>query len=100
MTRGERQERRRHPRLPLRMELRGRKLPSLGLREAGKNAFRGEIQNIGVGGLCLLSDRSIPLSSLVRCEIVVPGTSVTIPTLMQVRWAQKHPKRIGLQFLF
>jgi PilZ domain-containing protein len=82
------------------MDLRGRKLPSLGLREEGKNVFRGKVENIGVGGICLLSDRSIPLSSLVRCEIVVPGTSVTIPTLMQVRWAQKRPNRIGLQFLF
>jgi hypothetical protein len=82
------------------MDLRGRKLPSLGLRGEGKNAFRGTIENIGVGGICLLSDRSIPLSSLVRCEIVVPGTSATIPTLMRVRWAQKSPNKIGLQFLF
>jgi PilZ domain-containing protein len=82
------------------MDLRGRKLPSLGLREEGKNVFRGKVENIGVGGICLLSDRSIPLSSLVRCEIVVPGTFVPIPTLMQVRWAQKRPNKIGLQFLF
>jgi len=27
--------------------------------------------------MCLLSDRSIPPSSLVRCEIVVSGTSAT-----------------------
>jgi hypothetical protein len=81
------------------MEVRGRRLPRLGLREDGKDAFRGQVQNISAGGLCLLSDRSIPRAALVRCEIVVPGTPATIPTLMQVRWIQKRPNKIGLQFV-
>lgn len=99
MERSEPQERRHHPRFPLSVELRGRRLPSLGLRQDRKDAFRGQIQNIGDGGICLLSDRSIPPSSLVCCEIVVPGTRATIPTLMQVRWIQKSSNTIGLQFL-
>jgi len=86
------------------MKLRGRKLASLGIsRKEPKTAIRGRIQNISQGGVCLLSNRSIPVSSLVRCEIVVSGTRTAIPTLMQVRWAERNStigrSKIGLQFL-
>ena len=86
------------------MKLRGRKLASLGIsQKEPKTAIRGRIQNISHGGLCLLSNRSIPVSSLLHCEIVVSGTRVAIPTLMQVRWTERNPTsgrtKIGLQFL-
>jgi hypothetical protein len=86
------------------MELRGRKLASLGIsRKEPKTVIRGRIQNLSQGGVCFLSNRSIPVSSLVLCEIVVSGTRVAIPTLMQVRWTERNPTsgrtNIGLQFL-
>jgi c-di-GMP-binding flagellar brake protein YcgR len=86
------------------MKLRGRKLTSLGIsRKEPKTAIRGRIQNISQGGVCLLSNRSIPDSSLLRCEIAVSGTRTAIPTLMQVRWTQRNStsgrSKVGLQFL-
>jgi hypothetical protein len=104
MTRGRRWERRHHPRFRRGLALRWRPLPSLGVpRGEAKAAVRGRIENISQGGLCLLSKRSIPESSLVRCEIAVPGTRAAIPTLTQVRWTERastnHGYKIGLQFL-
>ncbi len=105
MKREERQAQRHDPRFPCSLELRASKLASLGTPQHGpeKTAIKGRLQNVSQGGACLLSDRSIPTSSIVRCEIVVPGTRAAIPTLMQVRWAQKTSTngryKIGLQFL-
>jgi len=100
MKRGRRREQRHHQRFPLKTTLRGRTLPPLGIPPGeGESAFSGQIQNIGAGGICFLSDRSIPVASVVRCEIVVPKTSAGIPTLMQVRWADAASNTIGLQFL-
>jgi hypothetical protein len=63
----------------------------------------GDTENIARGGLCVISDSPIPSNSVLRCEVVVPGSSVGVPTLMQVRWAEKTVDdrrfRIGLQFL-
>ena len=104
MKRKEHQQQRRDPRFPCSWQLQASKLASLGTPQHGpKTAVRGRIQNVSQGGACLLGNRSIPASSLVRCEIVVPGTRAAIPTLMQVRWTQKTSTngsyKIGLQFL-
>jgi hypothetical protein len=103
MKRGEHEPRRQHPRLPSSLELRWSKLASLGTRpDEPKDSVRGRTLNSSKGGVCLLSNRLIPASSLVRCEIEVPGNRVAIPTLMQVAWAQRTPTgtyKIGLQFL-
>jgi hypothetical protein len=103
MKREEHRVRRRHARFPCSLELRGNKLALLGARpDERKRSIRGRTQNISQGGLCLLNDRSIPASSLVRCEIEVPGKRVAIPTLMHVAWTERTPAgvyKIGLQFL-
>ena len=103
MKRGERQPQRQHPRFPCSLELRGSKLALLGVRaEEPKEPIRGRTQNISQGGVCLLNNKSIPASSLVRCEIEIPGNRIGIPTLMQVAWTQRTPTgtyEIGLQFL-
>ena len=102
MTTGERPERRRQQRFRRQIELRAKQLTSLGLpRREPDSAIQGQIQNIGVGGICFLSKRPVAESSLVRCEIAVSGTGATIPTLMQVRWTQKSTNgyEMGLQFL-
>jgi hypothetical protein len=67
------------------------------------STFRGQIENIGKGGIGLVSKRSITPSSVVRCEIAASGTDVCIPTLTQVRWSRRISRsdgyKIGLQFL-
>jgi len=104
MKGGEHRPQRHHPRFPCSLEVRGSKLAPLGIPPLGPKAvISGRIQNLSEGGVCLLSNRSAPVSSLVRCEFAVSGTRAAIPTLMQVRWIQSgspnHGYRIGLQFL-
>jgi hypothetical protein len=100
---GEGKPQREHRRFPCSLELQGSKLVLLGAgAEEPKAPIRGQTQNISQGGVCLLNNSSIPASSLVRCEIEVPGNPVAIPTLMQVAWTQRTPTgkyKIGLQFL-
>lgn len=86
------------------MELRGETLAPLGMpSQEVKSAIHGKILNISQGGICLLNNQSTPVSPLLRCEIMVPGTCAAIPTLMQVRWTQKDSAsggcKMGLQFL-
>ena len=70
-----------------------------------QNQFQllGETENIGIGGVCVLSDGSVPVNAVLRCELGLPGAPIGIPTLMQVRWASeaadKKGFRLGLQFL-
>jgi len=103
MKQAERQPQRQPPRFPCGLELRGSKLASLGVPpDEPKDAILGRTQNVSQGGVCLLSNRSIPALSLVRCEIEVLRKRVAIPTLMQVAWTQRTPTgryKIGLQFL-
>ena len=103
MTRQRSASQRRHLRVACSLELQGRKLAALGDLYKVEPLVRGQIENISRGGVCLLSSGPIPESSLVRCEIEVSQTGVAIPSLMQVRWAEKVSTngeyRIGLQFL-
>ena len=81
----------------------GSLLAQVDLMHKRKLSLRGEIENIARGGICILSDQPVPANSLVRCELMLAGSSVGIPTLLQVRWFQKAIDktgfRLGLQFL-
>lgn len=65
----------------------------------------GVCENIGDGGVGIISDRLIPQNTVLRTEFSVEGCSVSIPTLMKVQWLQtvvidgciQH--KMGLQFL-
>ncbi len=64
----------------------------------------GRVQNVSQGGLCVMSPHPMRPSSLVRCDIGLSESPITIPTLMEVRWTQKQKLQAesylsGLQFL-
>ncbi len=103
MIRESSQERRVHPRFSHIMEMRGTELSSLQSPEERKPTTQGWIQDIGQGGVCFVSDKPMTLFALVRGEIVVSNSAVSIPTLMQVRWTGEMSAgqrcKIGLQFL-
>jgi hypothetical protein len=65
--------------------------------------FQGVTENVGNGGICMVSKQLFLPNSVLRCELAIPGNSVGIPTLMQVRWVAKIARtrryRIGLSFL-
>jgi PilZ domain len=66
-----------------------------------KRVFKGRIENISAGGVCVLSKQRPKESQLIRGHVKLPSLSIIIPTLMRVRWTlrRKGQYRVGLQFL-
>lgn len=97
-------DRRECPRFPQLLELQAREVqPLRSGTETGK-AVAGRVQNVSKGGVCLISPQPLARSCVVRCEIGVSETPVSIPTLMQVRWTRRQNLQAdtylaGLQFL-
>jgi hypothetical protein len=91
------------PRFHHAMELRVGLLTRADILEEPKLLLDGVTENVGRGGVCVLTDQALPQNSVVRCELSLPDISMNIPTLMQVRWGQrvqgKSKYRVGLQFL-
>ena len=96
-------EQRDHPRYVVPGKVSGRQLTPRGLPKARKSVIQGRMENIGAGGLCLLTNDTIKVSYLFQCEITIAKTPAAIPTFTQVRWVEKNAKgakyRVGLQFL-
>lgn len=108
-------ERRAHPRYRVAYDLRGTKLkpaaPAGIALPLTTPVIHGEVPNIGVGGLCLLTNDIAEVTEPLRCEIRTPDMPVGIPTLLQVRWVHKlslhellsldegRTYLLGLQFL-
>jgi hypothetical protein len=91
------------PRFSHAIELRLGLLTRVDILEEPKLLLEGVTENVGRGGVCVLVDKTLPQNSVVRCELSLPDISMNIPTLMQVRWAQRiqgsSKYRVGLRFL-
>jgi len=89
-----RQERRLHRRYVVAWGLKGRLLTALdedgGLADRPHSDIRGEIADIGSGGLCLVTTERTEPTTAMRCEIFAPHVPVGIPTLLQVRWVHEN----------
>ena len=97
-------DRRQYPRFPQLLDLQAHEVQPLKPEIEKSKAVVGRVQNVSKGGLCLISPQPIAKSCLVRCEIGISETPVSIPTLMQVRWTRKQNLQAdtyltGLQFL-
>jgi c-di-GMP-binding flagellar brake protein YcgR len=61
------------------------------------------VRDIGAGGLCLVTEETLPLSSLVQLKINFPGISTTVFTLAKVVWIKQIKKTkhylLGTQFM-
>ena len=100
-------EKRESPRISWIVETGGRVLPPL--EESGQPplTISGITENISKGGVGLTSDSRLPTNVILRCEFLIPSTSIAIPTLLQVLWSERlstdqtnQVYRYGLKFLF
>jgi PilZ domain len=53
--------------------------------QAGER-WTGFVHDIGAGGVQIHCRTALQAGDFVRCELVLPGLPVAIPTLMQVCW--------------
>jgi len=94
---GSDRDRRRHRRYRPRQiyQVRTTALSEQGLEQPDTRPSLGRIQDISAGGLCLFSNQMFTSPQLLRCEILLPGVSAGVPTLLRVRWCVKDPRRPG-----
>ncbi len=62
----------------------------------------GVVTDMSDGGMCIRTTRPLTSYSSVRCEITLPNSSISVPTLMQVRWVRQTGTRMydcGLAYL-
>ena len=96
------QKKRVRPRYSTSGRFRGSQLPlHQSYRES--QAFEGKVKNISDGGFCVIATRAPEKSGLLQGRLLFPRMPAQIPTLVQVRWAEKAPSgrhyRIGLQYV-
>ena len=80
----------------------GSALPSLrGQRRS--EVSQGEVTNISDGGFCMVATHPLQISALLQGRLRLARIPAEIPTLVQVRWAQRVESgrryRIGLQYV-
>ena len=96
-------ERRRAPRFPWVVEIKGDVLSPDEISGDSPESLKAVTEDIGAGGVAILADQALPANAVLRCEFAVPGSPSVIPTLMQVRWSEsvegERPCKLGLQFL-
>ena len=76
-------------------------LDLLAQKASRQQRVKAQVINAGEGGLCVMLNRSLLLSSVIRCRFVVAGLPVGVPTLLQVRWVKQvnGQYRCGLMYL-
>jgi len=97
-------DRRQYPRFPYVLDILAHDCPPLNHSGPPRPSVLGRVQNVSQGGICVLSQKLIPRSALLRCEVGVSEVPVAIPTLLQVCWSRKQNVEAasyltGLKFL-
>ena len=96
------QKKRVQPRFSTGGRFRGSQLP-LHPSHRESREIEGEVKNISDGGFCVIATRAPQRSALLQGRLLFPRMPMQIPTLVQVRWAEKGPSgrnyRIGLQYV-
>jgi hypothetical protein len=98
-----RHERRHHPRFAFSSEFKGKECSSTKMSSQSGKHFQGEIRDVSSGGIRLLTYHPIKASGVIQGEVVLPGMSIGVPSIMRVRWTRRKPSEscyhVGLQFL-
>ena len=97
-------ERRRWPRYAHTLEIELTVVPGLESEQRSAPSVRGWIRNVSNAGISLFTEQPLEDSSLQRCGVLLAGTPVAVPTLMQVKWTlqtgtRSHGNVSGLQFV-
>jgi hypothetical protein len=63
----------------------------------------GEIENIGPGGFCLVTEEALNVGQIIKVDLPLPNIMVSTPTLTEICWNHISPDggpcRAGLRYL-
>ncbi len=70
-------------------------------KETGPIAGTCKSVNISSGGLCIVTEKTLSVPSVVRVNVPVPGVPVEIPALAMVMWQEQcgSGSMAGLKFI-
>jgi hypothetical protein len=63
----------------------------LTLKEPRSEEAEGDAQNVSEGGLCLITNRFLEQSQIIKIKLPIPDVVATTPTLAEVRWVKRDP---------
>ncbi len=96
-------ERRHHLRFAQIGELSASRLSPFGSTKAHKKIVRGQVKDISVGGISILTDQLVKESDLLQCDITFAKLPAAIPALMEIQWIVKGEEEfkyaVGLRYL-
>ena len=63
----------------------------LTLQQPRSEEAEADTQNVSEGGLCLITERSLEESQIVKIKLPIPNVVAKTPTLAEVRWVRREP---------
>ena len=81
---------RQHPRYPLPLMVNFEVGASLTVQASDQKKEAGNAQNVSEGGICLITDRALEESQIIKLRLSIPNVRATIPTLAEVRWVKRQ----------
>jgi hypothetical protein len=106
-----------HVRYPLSQRVTFELSTPLTLQQPLPEEAEADTQNVSEGGLCLVTERSLEESQIIKIKLPIPNVVAKTPTLAEVRWVKREPSDrlretvqpikgqwghylVGLRFLF
>ena len=80
-----------HVRYPLSQRVTYELSTPLTLQQPRSEEAEADTQNISEGGLCLITERSLEESQIVKIKLPIPNVVTKTPTLAEVRWVKREP---------
>jgi PilZ domain len=81
----------RYPRYPFSQTVTFEVSTPLALQKMDQKEMEGSTQNVSEGGLCLVTERALEESQIIKIKIPVLEGAAAIPTLAKVQWVKKQP---------
>jgi hypothetical protein len=79
-----------HVRYPLSQRVTFELSAPLTLQEQQPEETAGDTQNVSEGGLCLITERPLEESQIIKIKLPIPNVIATTPTLAEVRWVKRQ----------
>ena len=80
-----------HVRYPLSQKVTFELSTPLTLQEPRSEEAEGNTHNVSEGGLCLITERSLEESQIIKIKLPMPNVGAKTPTLAEVRWVKRGP---------